>query len=105
MTNWISWLGIAFAPSRRNARRRSPATHGGGRKKAILKARNLGHTFGAGEARSVALRQVALELYRGELTLFMGPSGSGKSTLLSVISGLMRPNRGQVLALGQDYWK
>jgi putative ABC transport system ATP-binding protein len=73
--------------------------------KAILKARDLQHSFGVGDARTTALRGVSLELHRGELTLFMGPSGSGKSTLLSVISGLMRPDRGQVIGFGQDYWQ
>src|SRR5438067_955417 len=101
MTNWMSWLGLAFASSRRGTAR--VGLHAADPKKVLLKARRLGHAFGAGEARTVALRSVALELHRGELTLFMGPSGSGKSTLLSVISGLMRPDRGQVLTLGEDY--
>ena len=35
----------------------------------------------------------------------MGPSGSGKSTLLAVLSGLLRPDGGQVMSLGQDIWK
>ena len=35
----------------------------------------------------------------------MGPSGSGKSTLLAVLSGLMQPEQGEVLALGQDLWR
>jgi putative ABC transport system ATP-binding protein len=34
----------------------------------------------------------------------MGPSGSGKSTLLACLSGLLRPDSGSVLALGQDLW-
>jgi putative ABC transport system ATP-binding protein len=34
----------------------------------------------------------------------MGPSGSGKSTLLAALSGLLRPDAGRVLALGQDLW-
>ncbi len=35
----------------------------------------------------------------------MGPSGSGKSTLLAVLSGLLQPSSGQVLALGEDLWR
>jgi putative ABC transport system ATP-binding protein len=34
----------------------------------------------------------------------MGPSGSGKSTLLAVLSGLLHPDSGRVIALGQDVW-
>jgi putative ABC transport system ATP-binding protein len=51
------------------------------------------------------LREVSLDLHEGEITLLMGPSGSGKTTLLAVLSGLLRPDAGQVLALGQDLWR
>jgi putative ABC transport system ATP-binding protein len=51
-----------------------------------------------------ALREVSLEVGRGEFVLFMGPSGSGKSTLLAALSGLIRPDLGQVRILGQDLW-
>jgi putative ABC transport system ATP-binding protein len=39
------------------------------------------------------------------MVLLMGPSGSGKSTLLAVLSGLLHPDSGTVLAHGQDLWK
>ena len=35
----------------------------------------------------------------------MGPSGSGKSTLLAVLSGLLRPDGGDVTILGEDLWR
>jgi putative ABC transport system ATP-binding protein len=52
-----------------------------------------------------ALDDVSLDVSPGELTLLMGPSGSGKSTLLAVLSGLLHPSAGQVVALGEDLWK
>jgi putative ABC transport system ATP-binding protein len=70
-----------------------------------LRAQGLKRTFGQGDLLTIALRDVSLELRRGEFVLLMGPSGSGKSTLLAVLSGLLRPDRGQVLALGQDVWQ
>ncbi len=69
-----------------------------------LRAWNLGRTFGSGETLTIALRDVSIELYPGQLAMMMGPSGSGKSTLLAVLSGLLHPNEGQVLALDHDIW-
>jgi putative ABC transport system ATP-binding protein len=74
-------------------------------KKPTLQARSLVRTFDQGGGIvSTVLREVSLELRRGELAVLMGPSGSGKSTLLAVLSGLLNPTSGQVLTLGQDYW-
>jgi putative ABC transport system ATP-binding protein len=70
-----------------------------------LIARNLHRSFGAGEAAVRVLSDVSLELYPGEVLLLMGPSGSGKSTLLAVLSGLLRPDRGEVNLLGEDLWR
>jgi putative ABC transport system ATP-binding protein len=69
-----------------------------------LIARHLERSFGKGEAAARALCDVSIELYRGEVLLLMGPSGSGKSTLLAVLSGLLRPDRGEVTILGEDLW-
>jgi putative ABC transport system ATP-binding protein len=69
-----------------------------------LRARRLTRTFGAGETKTIALAEVSLDLYPGQIALLMGPSGSGKSTLLAVLSGLLHPDGGRVLALGQDLW-
>src|SRR5580704_15782514 len=70
-----------------------------------LRAWGLTRTFGTGETLTVALRSVGIELYPGQLAMLMGPSGSGKSTLLAVLSGLLHPNEGRVLALDHDLWK
>jgi putative ABC transport system ATP-binding protein len=70
-----------------------------------LRGLRLTRSFGTGEVMTTALREVSLDLYPGQLALLMGPSGSGKSTLLAVLSGLLRPDSGLVLANGQDIWQ
>jgi putative ABC transport system ATP-binding protein len=65
----------------------------------------LEKSFGTGEMLTTALNDVSIDLFPGQVALLMGPSGSGKSTLLAVLSGLMKPDGGKVLALGQDVWK
>ena len=69
-----------------------------------LKGWGLTRTFGTGEMLTYALSDVHIDLYPGQLALMMGPSGSGKSTLLAVLSGLLQPDAGKVLALGKDLW-
>jgi len=71
---------------------------------ATLTARQLTRSFGDGEMRTVAVSEASIDLQAGEIALLMGPSGSGKSTLLAILSGLLRPESGQVLTLGQDLW-
>ncbi len=70
-----------------------------------LLGRHLTRAFGQGEMKTTALNDVSITLERGHVALLMGPSGSGKSTLLAVLSGLLRPDGGQVMSLGQDIWK
>jgi putative ABC transport system ATP-binding protein len=70
-----------------------------------ITARNLTRSFGSGEERTVAVHDASLELRAGEMSLLMGPSGSGKTTLLAMLSGLLRPDSGQVVALGRDLWR
>ena len=70
----------------------------------VLSGQHLTRAFGKGEEKTIALDDVSLDLYQGQISLLMGPSGSGKSTLLSVLSGLLRPDAGKVLVLGKDVW-
>jgi len=62
----------------------------------LVRIHNLTKTFGETDTRVEAVREVDLELARGEIVLVMGPSGSGKTTLLSMLGGLLRPTRGEI---------
>jgi putative ABC transport system ATP-binding protein len=63
-----------------------------------LRGVSIVKTYGDGTSRRAALRECTIDLYPGQLALLMGPSGSGKSTLLAVLSGLLEPDSGRVLA-------
>jgi putative ABC transport system ATP-binding protein len=69
-----------------------------------LDARGLTKRFKTGRSYAEILKGVDFSADHGELTMVMGPSGSGKSTLVATLSGLQRPDGGQVTALGQDLW-
>ena len=68
----------------------------------ILKVENLSKTYGTGEARVEALKQVSFSMQRGEFGAVVGASGSGKSTLLHCIGGLDEANAGKVFLNGRD---
>ncbi|MFM0237397.1 ABC transporter ATP-binding protein [Paraburkholderia phytofirmans] len=70
-----------------------------------IDARAVTKWFGEGEARTCALREVSVQARFGEMLLIVGPSGSGKTTLLSVISGILRPDSGDVVVDGVDLWR
>src|SRR4051794_19730745 len=59
-------------------------------------------SLGRGAARVHILKDIVLNIGRGEAVGLVGPSGSGKSTLLMVMAGLERPDTGTVLVAGQD---
>ena len=52
-----------------------------------------------------AIRDVSLEVNEGEIVCLIGANGAGKSTTLKVISGLLRPNAGEVIFEGKQIQK
>jgi spermidine/putrescine transport system ATP-binding protein len=58
--------------------------------------------FSARHGNVAAVREVDLEIRRGEFFSLLGPSGCGKTTTLRMIAGFEEPTRGRVLLYGQD---
>jgi NitT/TauT family transport system ATP-binding protein len=63
--------------------------------------RKVGLVYGAGPRRTLALDGLDLRVNRGEFVAVVGPSGSGKSTLMKLVTGLIRPDAGEVLYNGK----
>jgi len=63
---------------------------------------NVNLSLGRGAARVHILKDIALNIGRGEAIGMVGPSGSGKSTLLMVMAGLERADTGTIVVAGQD---
>ena len=69
-----------------------------------LQGTGLVKRFKTGRTHIEVLKSVDFDCRHGEMTMVMGPSGSGKSTLIASLSGLLKPDEGQVTALGEDLW-
>lgn len=67
----------------------------------IVQVRKLYKIYDMGEEKVYALRDIRLDIRKGEICCIFGPSGSGKSTLLNQLAGLEKPTRGGVKICGQ----
>ena len=65
----------------------------------IVSVSNLSKTYASGFQ---ALKNVSLDIRRGEIFALLGPNGAGKTTLISIICGIVNPSEGKVLADGHD---
>src|SRR4030088_2512798 len=65
----------------------------------IISISNLFKTYASG---LVALRDINLEIRRGEIFALLGPNGAGKTTLISIVCGISTPTTGTVLVDGHD---
>lgn len=68
----------------------------------MIKVKNIIKSYGNGESRFPVLQSISLEIKEGDFVVILGASGSGKSTFLNIISGLERPDSGNVFYGGKD---
>ncbi|WP_322089141.1 methionine ABC transporter ATP-binding protein [Burkholderia sp. BCC1999] len=79
--------------------REEAAVHSGG---AAVLLEQVGKVFATPRGQAAALRDVTLDVRRGEVFGIIGRSGAGKSTLLRLVNGLERPSSGRVRVQGVD---
>ena len=68
----------------------------------MIEVKHIIKSYGNGVSRFQVLQDISLEIKDGDFAVILGASGSGKSTFLNVISGLERPDSGNVLYAGTD---
>lgn len=67
----------------------------------MIKLREIDKTYNGFAGKVEALKKISIEIKKGEYVLIVGKSGSGKSTLLNVISGIDRPESGELIVNDQ----
>jgi len=65
----------------------------------VISVANLSKTYASGFQ---ALKNVSLEVAKGEILALLGPNGAGKTTLISIICGIVKPGEGRVSVGGHD---
>jgi ABC-2 type transport system ATP-binding protein len=65
----------------------------------IVSVANLSKTYASGFQ---ALKNINLDIRRGEIFALLGPNGAGKTTLINIICGIVNPTQGVILADGHD---
>ncbi len=68
----------------------------------IIEIRELSKTYGSGSKQTAALRNLNLNVNRGEIFGYLGPNGAGKTTTIRLLLDLIRPSSGSATIFGKD---
>ena len=71
----------------------------------MIEVKNITKTYGKKKTEFTALKNVSFTISSGESIAIVGKSGSGKSTLMHAMSGLDRPQKGEIVIDGVDILK
>ena len=74
-------------------------------KEVIIKTDKLSKSFSVGGKQQHVIKNLDLEIYKGDFTVIMGSSGAGKSTLLYALSGMDQPSLGSINYAGKEITK
>lgn len=74
-------------------------------RKPIIKVEGIRKVYNLGQEKVIALDNIDLDIYKGEILCIFGTSGSGKSTLLNMLAGLEKPTKGSVFIGKTDITK
>ena len=71
----------------------------------LLEIKNLIKTYKIGSKKGDVLKDISLDVKKGEIIAIMGKSGAGKSTLLNIIGTLDKPDKGSINFLDEDIFR
>nr|XP_042139620.1 ATP-binding cassette sub-family A member 17-like isoform X10 [Peromyscus maniculatus bairdii] len=93
-------VGDPEKPARRDFMQDEPADQ----MKAI-EIQHLYKVFYRGRRKCIAVKDLSVNLYKGQITVLLGHNGAGKTTICSILTGLISPSKGQAYVLGCEVSK
>ena len=74
-------------------------------KEIVINTKKLCKSYSNGELQQHIIKNMDIQIYSMDFTVFMGPSGSGKSTLLHLLSGMDKVSMGEIYFKGTNFTK